>query len=791
MIGQTVAHYQILEKLGEGGMGVVYRARDTRLGRHVALKVLSLDAVSNPERRVRFQQEARAASALSHPNIITIYEIAIHEDQQFISMEFVQGKTLHEIIREGVPSLKDGIGYGIQMADALAAAHGAGIIHRDLKPANIMVTPTGLIKVLDFGLAKLSLLEQDKGANSDADHTQTFFVESPKTQAGAMVGTVAYMSPEQAEAKPVDPRSDVFSLGAVLYELVTGKRAFEAETAIGVLLAMMRDEPPRPRDVAKHVPPELEAVIMRCLRKDPAQRFQTMQSVRLALEGVRALISSRMPSITQSVDEGAREMAAAVASISGSHPIPERSIAVLPFANMSQDAENGMFCDGLTEDIIGLLNRVPGLHVSSRTSSFAYNGKSVDARDIGNRLRVKKLLEGSVRRAGGKVRVSAHLINTDDGYPLWSERFDRDWTDLLSLQDELSKTIVLALARHIAGGQAAAAPASPAAASITAIAPSVVHTPAAAAAAPDSSPAATLNEQGQQLLARLTNESLAGAKQKFEQAIRQDPSYAAPWAGIARYYALSMYLGAPPSEAVPKAKWAARKAFELNAKETGALVTLAVIALVYEGKFEDAKRFFSLAGDPAIEAYFLSQAKGQPAEAVPALKARVEAVPHSQILRFYLASALYRAGEFEAAIQQAQAAVSRDAKFALGHFAGGMAHYVHGNYHQALISFEAAVAAEPAWVMGHAAAGAAQAAVGNKQAALAVWAKLRAGAYKHVNPIAYALLATALGEVDTALQWLQRGVNDHDLWAAFLHIDPFFAVLSTDPRFPHSRTQPA
>lgn len=341
MTGQLISHYEILEKLGEGGMGIVYKARDTQLGRQVALKVLSNELMGSANSKQRFIQEARAASALNHPNIITVHEISSFEDVNFIVMELVRGKTLASLLDNKVLPLRETLRYALQMADALGAAHAAGIVHRDLKPANVMVTNDGLVKILDFGLAKLGAPDR-----SASDQTQTML--SSLTEPGRIVGTAPYMSPEQAEGTNVDARSDIFSLGAVLYEMVTGRRAFQAQSKLSTLAAVLRDEPRPLRETVRDAPPALEEVLLRCLRKDPNLRFQNMLELKQTIE---ALLM--MPLQTETVP----------------------SIAVLPFANMSPEKDNEYFSDGLAEEILNALSKLPGLRVAARTSAFAFRGK--------------------------------------------------------------------------------------------------------------------------------------------------------------------------------------------------------------------------------------------------------------------------------------------------------------------------------------------------------------------------------------------------------------------------------
>src|SRR5580658_6168110 len=379
--GTRLGPYEILAPIGSGGMGEVYRARDPRLGREVAIKFL------HAKYSDRLESEARAIAALNHPHICAVYDVG----PDYLVMEYIEGTPL-----KGPLAHTEAVRLGAQIAQALEAAHAKGITHRDLKPANILVTASG-VKLLDFGLAKLTVAE-------DFDATRTI--------AGTMSGTAGYMSPEQAQGQAADPRSDIFSFGVVLYEMLSGRRAFAGDTAIAIIAAIVRDEP-RPIDAA----PELHAIVTRCLRKSPAERFQSAADLRIALES------------------------AAMAKPTEKQP----SIAVLPFANMSRDVDDEYFSDGLAEEIINALTQISGLKVIARTSAFAFKGKNEDIRKIAETLGVSNVLEGSVRRAGNRLRVTAQLIHAADGTHLWSQRYDREMTDVFAVQDEIAAAITSAL----------------------------------------------------------------------------------------------------------------------------------------------------------------------------------------------------------------------------------------------------------------------------------------------------------------------------------------------------------
>jgi eukaryotic-like serine/threonine-protein kinase len=452
VIGTTLGHYLILDRLGAGGMGEVYTARDTRLDRLVALKLLPLRHAGDPASRARFQREARAIAALKHPNIVTVHAVEEVGDSYFIVMELVEGKRLGELIPAGGMAFPDLLRVAIPLARAVGAAHAQGIVHRDLKPENVMFDGTGTLKVLDFGLAKLhGSLHADEVARPD---------RSPSvTSAGMVFGTAAYMSPEQAEGKTVDPRSDVFALGIVLFQMAIGKRPFEGDSEISVLSSILRDAPPRLADVRPELPPVLSRIVQRCLAKDPAERFANATEV---AEALAALEPATAPMRTQRppsrhwpvLAAGAAAVLLVAAGALLWSPLrrsvlattsADVSIAVLPFANLSADPDSLYFSDGITEEITAKLARIGGVRVASRTAAARFRATTRDPREIGSELGVRYLLTGSVRRAGDRVRIDAQLVAAGTGFQAWSQQFDGDLSDVFRLQEETALDIADAL----------------------------------------------------------------------------------------------------------------------------------------------------------------------------------------------------------------------------------------------------------------------------------------------------------------------------------------------------------
>jgi len=549
LIGRTLGHYRVAEKIGEGGMGVVYRARDERLDRDVAIKVLPEEVAENPDRLARFEQEAKSLAGLNHPNIVTIFSVEEAEGTRFIAMELVEGDSLAQTLPPGGLPLAKVFDIAVPLADALATAHERGIVHRDLKPANVMVTREGRVKVLDFGLAKLT--EKAAAGAASADSEEVASRVATLTGEGTVVGTASYMSPEQLEGREVDHRTDIFSLGIVIYEFATGRRPFTGDTTASVVTSILRDAPALVTDVNPSLPRHLGRIIHHCLQKDPEARYQSAKDVRNELRSLRREVDSGDVTIgsgptavtpprakyrtglwaTAGIaaalilavgwwigQEGRGEIddrsTKGTIAPSGQVEMDSPSVAVLPFNNMSADPENEYFTDGLTEELISVLAKVEGLRIPARTTVFALKETDLGVQEIGNRLGVDNVLEGSVRKAGNRIRISAQLVKVADGFNLWSETYDRELKDVFVIQDEIANSIAEALQitlsardqRALRAGQRAD-----------------IH-------------AYDFYLRGRGYFRRRTQADLESAREMFTKAIDIDSGYAPAWAGLADCY---------------------------------------------------------------------------------------------------------------------------------------------------------------------------------------------------------------------------------------------------------------
>jgi serine/threonine-protein kinase len=765
MVGTTISHYEVLEKLGEGGMGMVYKAKDIQLGRFVAVKVL-LPTGENTDRRARFLQEARAASALNHPNIITIHDILTVTAGDCIVMEFIRGHTLADAIEASRIPVVDALKYAMQVADALNAAHGIGIVHRDLKPANVMVTPESLAKVLDFGLAKLAgeRSPMDLGESDATVSISGGMGAQPKTTEGAIIGTLSYMSPEQARGEQVDHRSDIFSFGSVFYEMLTQQKAFHGKTGLETLAAILRDEPrPFPKDLV--VPDDVRDVAMRCLRKDPDQRYQSMGDVKAALE--QLYFASR---------SGIMQAQSGIWKRPAARAVP--TIAVLPFLNLSSDKENEYFSDGLAEEIINALTRLPNLRVTARTSAFAFKGAQEDVRRIGETLNVASVLEGSVRKAGNRVRISVQLIGVDEGNNIWSERFDREMTDVFEIQDEISHAIVENLKVRLAAESTdnAAAVAAPIIKRYT-----------------DNLEAYDLYLRGRYELYKMTREGLDASKRLFEEAIRLDPKYAPAHDGLAYCWYSEGFLGfIAPTEAMPKAKAAVRRAIALDDSLAEAHGTLGVILALYDWDWAGAEREMMRSielnnaspGARDVYAFYYLRPVGRIAEAITEVQNALALDPLSILFRVHLGFLYYVERSYDHSIAQFRKVVDMNPAYYLAHAMMAFVYIQRGQFEEARACYTRARAADVSSKFVDSIEAMALAGSGQRDQARAMAAAIsQRSSQEYISPVSIAYVHTALGDFDAAFAHLDRAVHDRDPNILGMKSNPIFDPIRDDPRY--------
>jgi eukaryotic-like serine/threonine-protein kinase len=799
MIGQTISHYRILEKLGGGGMGVVYLAEDSRLGRRVALKFLPDELSNDPQALERFQREARAASALNHPNICTLYDVGEHEGRRYIVMEYLEGKTLRTQLGGKPLPNEQVLELGIEIADALDAAHSAGIVHRDIKPANIFVTPRGHAKLLDFGLAKLTVAPVSSpaaGRTGDEDIAATGAATADQgmlTTPGIAMGTVAYMSPEQARGEELDSRTDLFSFGAVLYEMSTGRQPFAGSTTATVFTQILRDSPEPPRKLNPQMPAKLEEITLKALEKDRKLRYQTASDLRADLSRLRRDTSGTSASAPplETKTGGARRtwqigigLAAVLvvlaayafrtalrkqpAAIPGTGAI--HSLAVLPLENLSGDPQQEYFADGMTEELITELSKISALRVISRTSAMAYKGSKKSLPEVARELNVDAVVEGAVEKAGGRIRINAQLIDASTDRNLWADSYERDSKDVLDLQSEVAQDI----ARKI----------------------QITVTPQEQqrlAASPRLNPEAhDAYELGRFHLNKGTEAELRVAIKYFNRAIQKQPDYALAYLGIASSY-ISMtpnYLS--PRETAPQAREAVMKALSLDDNLAEAHAMLGGIHLSYDWDFPAAEREIgralelnsnSTVSHEDLAAYDAALGKGD--DAGREMK-RAQALDPLSLGTTSLADRawiLYNAHQYEMTAEQCRKDFEISPEIGWPHSVLSLIALERGQNEQALAEARKGAAMETS-PFNLQVLGSVEAALGMRKKSLRVMDTLKKRARnEYVCLYELGVIYADLKEKDSAFEYLNKAYEDRDVCMPWLESDPRLESLHSDPRF--------
>ncbi len=779
--GTFLGRYEIRAPLGAGGMGEVYLARDTNLDRTVALKILPVTVASDQGRMRRFIREAKAVSALNHPNIIIIHEIGQADSVHFIATEFVEGVTLRQHMTSTRMKLSEVLDVTIQMVGALAAAHAAGIVHRDIKPENIMVRTDGYVKVLDFGLAKLT-----KSHASDSEAVTMF-----ATEPGRVIGTIAYMSPEQARGLTVDARTDLFSLGIMLYEMIAGRLPFEGATASEMIASILEKEPPLLARYSREVPSDLERIVMKALAKDREERFQTVKDLLIDLRRVKQRLEfeaelerSVPPDLNSKVvvatGGGQSQLSptkepAGFSSPNSTAPLPGRgrrsrkaidSLAVLPLVNASADPNTEYLSEGITESIINSLSQIPKLRVMARSTVFRYKGRETDPQEVGRDLNVRAVLTGRVLQLGDRLIIKAELVNVADGSQLWGEQYNRELSDIFALQEEIAQQISEKLRIKLTGEEKKRL--------------TKRYT--------ENTEAYQFYLKGRFYWNKRTSEAAKKGIEYFEQAIEKDPNYALAYAGLADSYALlGGYDVLRPKDSYPRARAAATKALEIDDTLAEAHTSIARIRMAFDWDWLAAEREFKRAIElnpnyaTAHHWYGMYLVRmGRFDEALSEIKQAQKLDPLSLIINADMGAPLFFARQYDQAIEQHRKTLEMDLNFPPTHLRLGAAYEQKGMYQEAIAEYQRAIELSGDNTKTSVVLGYAYAVSGRRAEAQKELDQLKE---QSNSPYDIAMIYTALGDKEQAFEWLEKAYEDRSGGLVFLKVDPGLDSLRSDPRF--------
>ena len=749
--GTRFGRYQISALLGAGGMGEVYRAHDTRLSRDVALKILHHENGVRPDAATRrFEREARAASALNHPNIVSIFDIGTEGNTTYIIMELIKGCSLRQRLERGPLSFKVAVDIAAQIADGLTAAHLSGITHRDLKPENVMITEEDRAKILDFGLAK-GFHGEDAG---DA-----------LTQPGTTPGTLSYMSPEQARELPLDFRSDQFSFGILLYEMILGIRPFSRPSAAETLSAIMLEPCPQ---LPEWLPERFRNLLQRCLAKEPPDRYSSTAELRESLRSMRYL-ELVVPATHVLIP--ASPLAITSSSLNAGGAKKLTALAVLPFVDMSPEQDQEYFCDGVAEEIISALANVESLRVVSRSSSFVFRGKTPDLKQIGEKLRVESVLEGSVRRAGNRLRITARLTNVADGFQAWSERYDKDSQDIFDVQDDISRSIVAALRLKLGGDQEAALVKR--------------HT--------QNVEAYHLYLRGRYNWNRRIPDAVRKAHTYFQQALTEDPDYAPAYVGLADCFIMPHYYAlARAKDVIPQARAAVQKALALDPDLAEAHASLGMIAATHDFRFLEAEKHFRRAQElnpsypfaPMWYALFDLVPMARHAEALAQCKIAQRLDPLSAVIATVKGGTLLYQGRYEEAEDELRRALEVDSTFPVGHYYLGKTYAERNLREAALKALETAdryLGFSPS-ALAH--LGYYRAIWGDRAGAEQCMEKLNEAARsRYIPALSFSQIYAGLGETSRALDLLEQSLEERTGLLIWLKVDNMYRPLRESARF--------